>query len=208
LRNTSFAVASETGGPGFQEIVRSAINAQTLDTELLSSIFGQNRSDYVSFLAKSIPSVFFTDATGPCYHTNEDDVGVVDFGKLDQQIAIALRVTRDLANAATAPAFVPDTPLATYGDAVVAQRVIELVWKNRRRFSAADQDTLRQIRADLRRIVLEGRAAFDGDDVGALLGSAATLVISILPKGECTGFLRPRDRQQAEALEQFVQPGR
>jgi hypothetical protein len=206
LRNTSFAVASETGGPGFQEIVRSAINAQTLDTELLSSIFGQNRSDYVSFLAKSIPSVFFTDATGPCYHTNEDEIGVVDFGKLDQQIAIALRVTRDLANTSTPPSFVPNTPLATYADAVVAERVINLVWKNRGRFSAADQDTLRQIRADVRRIVLEGRAAFDGDDVGTLLGDAATLVISILPKGECRGFLGPRDQQEAQALQQLVQP--
>jgi hypothetical protein len=208
LRNTSFAVASESGGPGFQEIVRSAINAQTLDTELLSSIFGQNRSDYVSFLSKSIPSVFFTDATGPCYHTNEDELGVVDFGKLDQQIAIALRVTRDLANAATPPAFVPNTPLATYGDALVAERVINLAWRNRGRFSVEDQERLRQIRVDVRRIVLEGRAAFDGEDVGTLLGHAATLVISILPKGECTGFLRPRDQQEAEALEQFVQAGR
>jgi acetylornithine deacetylase/succinyl-diaminopimelate desuccinylase-like protein len=207
LRNTSFAVAAESGGPGFQEIVRSAINAQTLDTELLSSIFGQNRSDYVSFLAKGIPSVFFTDATGPCYHTNEDEIGVVDFGKLDQQIAIALRVTRDLANTATPPPFVPDAPLATYADAVVAERVINLVWRNRGRFSAADQDTLRQIRADLRRIVLEGRAAFDGDDAGTLLGHAATLVISLLPKGECTGFLRPSEQQEAEALQQFARSG-
>jgi Zn-dependent M28 family amino/carboxypeptidase len=66
LRNTSFAIAAESGGAAFQQIVHDAIDASTLDTETLSSIFGQNRSDYVSFLAKQVPSVFFSDATGPC----------------------------------------------------------------------------------------------------------------------------------------------
>ena len=204
LRNTSFAIATETGGDRFEQIVRSAINAQALDTETLSSIFGQNRSDYVSFLSKQVPSVFFTDATGPCYHTNDDEVGVVDFGKLGQQIAIALRVTRELANTATPPTFTPGTPLVTYADAVVLQRVMELVWRDRDRFSAEDQQTLDTIRADLTRIVLDGRAAFGGDDVGTVLGHAATVVISLLPKGECDGFLRPADQQQARALEDFA----
>ena len=82
---------------------------------MLSTIFGQGRSDYVSFLGASVPSVFFTDATGPCYHTAQDEIDIVDFDKLDQQIAIALRVTRDLANAATrrgssrAPRWPPST---------------------------------------------------------------------------------------------------
>ena len=107
LRNSSFAVAAESGGERFQSIVRSAINASTLDTDQLSSIFGQNRSDYVSFLAKQVPSVFFTDATGPCYHTNDDEIGIVDFDKLDQQIAIALRVTRELAGTDDPPEFTP-----------------------------------------------------------------------------------------------------
>ena len=193
LRNTSFAIAAETGGPRFEEIVRSAIGAQTLDTETVSSIFGQNRSDYASFLAKQVPSVFFTDATGPCYHTNDDEIGVVDFGKLDQQIAIARRVTRGLANADTPPAFVPNTPLATYADAVVVSRVMELAWRSRDRFSAEDQETLARVREDLSRIVLDGRAAFGSDDVSTLLGDTATVVNSLFPKGACDGFLsRPR----------------
>jgi hypothetical protein len=204
LRNTSFAVAAESGGDRFEQIVRSAINAGTLDTDLLSAIFGQNRSDYVSFLAKQIPSVFFTDATGPCYHTNEDEIGVVDFGKLNQQIAIALRVTRDLANTDSPPAFAPNTPPATYADAVVLQRAAELIWRDRARFSAQDQDTLANIRADLTRIVLDGRAAFGSDDVSTVLGHAATVVISILPKGDCDGFLTPAAQQQARALERFA----
>jgi hypothetical protein len=203
LRNTSFAVAPESGGDRFEQIVRSAINAGTLDTELLSSIFGQNRSDYVSFLSKQVPSVFFTDATGPCYHTNDDEIGVVDFGKLGQQTAIALRVTRDLANTDTPPVFASGTPLVSYADAVVLQRVMEQLWRDRDRFSADDQETLSNIRADLTRIVLDGRAAFGSDDVSTVLGHAATVVISILPKGDCDGFLRPAEEQQARALEAF-----
>ena len=31
--------------------------------------------------------MFFTDATGPCYHTIDDEVAVVDFSKLEQEIA-------------------------------------------------------------------------------------------------------------------------
>ncbi|MEA2420031.1 MAG: hypothetical protein QOE60_2237 [Thermoleophilaceae bacterium] len=204
LRNTSFAVASESGGDRFEQIVRTAINATTLDTETLSSIFGQNRSDYVSFLGKQVPSVFFTDATGPCYHTNEDEIGIVDFSKLDQQIAIALRVTRDLANTSTPPTFTSNTPLVTYSDAVVLQRAAELIWRDRARFSADDQQRLATIREDLTRIVLDGRAAFGSDDVSTVLGHAATVVISILPSGACDGFLAPADAQQAQAVEDFA----
>jgi hypothetical protein len=204
LRNTSIAVASESGGDRFEQIVHSAINASTLDTETLSSIFGQNRSDYVSFLAKQVPSVFFTDATGPCYHTSDDEIGIVDFRKLDQQIAIALRVTRELANTGSPPSFAPNTPLVSYSDAVVLQRVMERLWRDRDRFSAEDQDTLSTIRADLTRIVLDGRSAFGSDDASTVLGHAATVVISILPKGACDGFLAPADQQAARAVERFA----
>jgi hypothetical protein len=204
LRNTSFAVAAETGGERLREIVHSAIGATTLSTETLSSIFGQNRSDYVSFLGKQVPSVFFTDATGPCYHTNDDEIGVVDFGKLHQQIGIALNVTRQLANTNDPPTFAPNTPLVTYADAVVLQEAAELIWQDRDRFSAQDQDTLNTVRTDLTQIVADGAAAFDSDDVSTVLGHAATVVISLLPKGECDGFLSPVEQQQARALERFA----
>src|SRR5215213_381036 len=204
LRNTSFAVAPESGGDRLEQIVRQAVNAGTLDTEQLSSIFGQNRSDYVSFLAKQIPSVFFTDATGPCYHTNQDEVGIVDFPKLEKQIGIALRVTRELANTSTPPTFAPNTPLVTYSDAVVLQRAMELIWRDRDRFSAEDQETLSGIREDLTQIVLDGRSAFGSDDQGTVLGHAATAVINLLPKGPCDGFLAPAAAQQARLAQGFA----
>jgi Zn-dependent M28 family amino/carboxypeptidase len=205
LRNSSFAVAAESGGDRFQSIVRSAINTSTLDTDQLSSIFGQGRSDYVSFLDKQVPSVFFTDATGPCYHTNDDELGIVDFSKLDQQVAIALRVTRDLANTDDPPEFASGTPVVTYADAVVLQRAAELIWRDRDRFSAADQATLATIRENLTRIVLDGRAAFGSDDVSTVIGSAATVVISLLPKGPCDGFLTPAAARDARTVERLAQ---
>ncbi len=190
LRNTSFAIASESGGSRLTEIVSEAIGASTLDTSRLSSIFGQNRSDYVPFLAASIPSVFFSDATGPCYHTVDDEIAVVDFRKLDKQIAIALNVTRQLANTSSPPAFASGTPLATYDDAVEFAGVAALAWNDRARFSSADQATLTRIRDTSARLVAEGRAAFGSDDVSTLLGDAATAV-SLLTRGTCEGFQEP-----------------
>jgi hypothetical protein len=204
LRNTSFAVGSETGGAGFQQIVHSAISASTLNTETLSSIFGQNRSDYVNFTAKQVPTVFFTDATGPCYHTNDDEIGIVDFAKLDQQIAIALKVTRDLANTNTPPSFVSGTPLATFADAVVLQRAAEQIWNDRARFSAQDQQTISDIRDELTQIVADGEGNFGSDDVSTVLSDAATVVINILPKGPCDGFLTPAEAAQARAVARYA----
>jgi hypothetical protein len=198
LRNTSFAVASETGGTRFQDIVRAAIGEQSLDTEVLSSVFGQGRSDYVSFIAANVPSVFFTDATGPCYHTVDDEIGVVDFDKLDRQIQTSLAVTRELASTASPPAFTPGTPVATFDDVIAASRVVNRAYADRDRFSAADQEALTDIRADARRIVGEGRAAFGSDDVAVLLGDAARFV-SLLTHGSCSGFLSASARARVAA---------
>ncbi len=43
------------------------------------------------------------DATGPCYHTNQDEVAVVDFDKLEEQIRIALDLAIEMANTSTQP---------------------------------------------------------------------------------------------------------
>lgn len=200
LRNTSIAVASETGGPRLQEIVRAAIGERSLDTAMFSAIFGQNRSDYVNFIGASVPSVFFTDATNACYHTVDDEIGVVDFDKLDVQIATSLAVTRELASTATPPAFAPGTPLATFDDAIAASRIVNRAYADRGRFSAADQQTLTDVRADVRRIVDEGRAAFGSDDVSTLLGAAGGFV-NLMTHGTCNGFLSASAQARIAAYE-------
>jgi Zn-dependent M28 family amino/carboxypeptidase len=188
LRDTTFAVGAESGGARLQQMVAAASGAQSLDTAMLSSIFGQNRSDYVNFTGASVPTVFFTDATGPCYHTVDDELEVVDFHKLDAQIATALAVTRQLAGTADPPAFAAGTPLATYDDAVAAGAVVNRAYADVGRFSATDRQTLTQVRADVQRLVDEGRAAFGSDDVGVLLSDAARFV-EVLSHGTCSGFL-------------------
>src|SRR3954466_4024113 len=137
LQSTSFAVGAESGGARLTQAVQSAIGS-TLHTHLVSSIFGQGRSDYVNFTGVGIPNVFFSDSTGPCYHTTQDDVNVVDWGKLDKQVAIAAALTKDLV-AGAAPAFVPNTPLATYADAVALNPVVNAAIADIGRFNATQQ---------------------------------------------------------------------
>jgi hypothetical protein len=155
---------------------------------MLSSIFGQGRSDYAAFLNAQVPSVFFTDATGPCYHTAQDAIGVVDFDKLEKQAAIALRVTRDLASSNTNPTFVSGTPLATFDDAVAIGRVGDRLFVDLDHFSNDDRTMITKVRNDVRKIVADGRAAFGGDDVNTLLADSAATV-TIFTHGVCDGFL-------------------
>ena len=74
---------------------------------------------------RGIPTVFFSDATGPCYHTDSDDTAVVDYDKLDQQIAILRRVMNMLTATNVLPTFVSGTPAATYADAIVLRDAMD-----------------------------------------------------------------------------------
>jgi len=190
LRRTTIAVAAETGGSRLQGIVRSASNSGPLHTAMLSSIFGQFRSDYASFLGVSVPSVFFTDSTGRCYHTAEDETGVVDFGKLSHQIDTALSVTRRLANTNDPPTFASGLPPATYADLVAFSELLDRGAADIDLLSAPDQATFASIHAQVSQLVADGPAAFSSSDAATLLGDAATMV-SVLTHGECDGFLPP-----------------
>jgi hypothetical protein len=188
LRNTTFAVGPESGGTALQQIVRDAAAPRTIDTTLFSSIFGQARSDYWNFIGAGIPTVFYTDSTGPCYHTNQDEFEVTDFKKLYQQIASAQAVTRRLADMDDPPQFVSGQPLATYQDLVAFADVVDLAVTNIDRFTAQDQATILDIQETVRGLADEGEAAFDSNDVSTLIGNAASAV-NLLTRGSCDGFL-------------------
>lgn len=189
LRSTTFAIGAETGGDALVDAVERATRPGRLDTEHVSWIFGQGRSDYFPFIQAGVPTVFFSDSTGPCYHTTQDEAGIVDFGKLRHQTHDAYRLARDLAKGETTPTFTPDTPLATYDDALALQAVSERADADRGRFSPEQQERLLDFRADLDEIVAAGPDAFGDDDITTLLsGSAAS--INIFTTGECDGFLR------------------
>jgi Peptidase family M28 len=188
LQNTSFAVGAETGGGTLTSAVNAAIDAGPLQTRLVSSIFGQGRSDYVNFTAVGVPNVFFSDSTGPCYHTAQDSVAVVDFWKLDQQVQIAYRLAMSLLQADGRPAFSATNPPATIDDAVSLQAVVHRALGDLARFTADQRQQLLKFRDDLDAIVAAGAANFGDDDISTVVGGAATAV-GILASGTCEGFI-------------------
>jgi hypothetical protein len=186
IRHLTFAIAGETGGPVLQDMVTDAAAGSTLDTIALSSIFGQFRSDYASFVNVGVPSVFFSDSTGPCYHTNDDEYGIVDFAKLGQQIGTTERLTRALANTASPPTFT-SAPLVVFADVVELERV-SLEALPGTAPGSADRAAVEAALAVYSPIVAAGPAAFDAGDVSAVL--VATLgLVDALTSGECDGFL-------------------
>src|SRR5262245_53575146 len=187
-KNVSFAVSTETGGSPFGALVDEAIQAEGLDTQLLSAIFGQGRSDYVNLIGVQIPTVFFSDANNGCYHTVNDDVEYVDFKKLKLQTHIGFRTAAALAETDTPPVFAgPNPNLASFTDlervaAVVAAGQVDLDL-----FSPADQTLLQGINTTLQQLVADGPAAFDGQDVGTLL-QAAINTVDALRRVPCQKF--------------------
>ena len=188
LRNVTVMVGAETGGATLIEAATRAATSSTLDTVSLSLLFGQGRSDHAVFTAAGVPSVFFTDATPPCYHTVDDELSIVDFPKLAQQEATAEALTRDLATTDVLPVFAPAAPPATYDDALAMLHIATLAVDDFDRFSDADRAAAEQFVVDLQAVVDAGPAAFDDTAVGVLLSGSITLV-SAWENGECDGFL-------------------
>lgn len=188
LRDTSFAVGSESGGPLLRQVVEAAVARVGLGTRPLSAIFGQGRSDYVNFLNARVPIVFFGDSTGPCYHTAGDDVSVVDFVKLEKQSEVGFAATLALANAGAAPQFTSNPPV-TFADAVQVLGVVDAaVAGDLARFAAADQEVLLQFQSDLAAIVAAGESSFGGVAIGVLL-TGVVETINLLGNLPCDGFL-------------------
>jgi hypothetical protein len=190
LRGDTFAIGSETGGPQLQSIVARDAKHGPLRLHSVSSIFGEGRSDYVNFIGARIPTVFFSDSTGPCYHTAQDEIGVVDFRKLGRQAKIGLDVVRKLV-AGDRVAFSGSNPVATFEDAEALNLVANRAITDIGRFDPSQQATLLKFHDDLNAIVARGPANFGAGDVGTLLSGAANAV-SLLSTGTCNGFLKGR----------------
>jgi len=188
LRNFTILVGAETGGPNLVQTAQSAREASSLDTIMLSLLFGQGRSDHAVLARVGVPAVFFTDANNGCYHTVKDDVAGVDFPKLEQQIITADSLTRDLVATDNAPAFNATAPLSAYDDAVELLRIVVAAQPDFSRFPPAQQVASEEFLIALQAIVDAGEAAFDSVAVGTLLGGAGALV-SNLSAQECNPFL-------------------
>jgi hypothetical protein len=190
LRDFSVAVGPETGGAKLRALLDSAISGAGLGTRALSNIFGQDRSDHVNLINAGVPTVFFTDSNSGCWHTSEDEVAIVDFGKLEKQSQIALDLTLSLVDVITPPSFaVPASPVI-FEDAVVLNDTVNAAIVDLGLFSPSQQTTLLQIQAELNAIVADGETNFDSADIATLLSGTIEL-ISILTTLDCDGFLSP-----------------
>jgi hypothetical protein len=76
---------------------------QTLDASPSNLL---RRSDHWSFLSRRIPSVFLTSGLHPDYHTPQDDVGRINFVKLEKVARLAFRVGWRLAADPKLPGYV------------------------------------------------------------------------------------------------------
>ena len=70
--------------------------------------------------------MFFSDSTGPCYHSDADEPAVVDFGKLENQTRRAYDLAVDWGQHDDAADLrrAGFMPAATYADAVILDEVL------------------------------------------------------------------------------------
>jgi hypothetical protein len=185
LRANSFAVGSETGGTVLQDVVDRAAAGQDFDLHKVSYIFGESRSDYKNFVDHHVPTVFFSDSTGPCYHTTGDDLRIVNFSKLRAQAKTAFRTVVDLAESETVPTFSPRNPQgATYADALSLLPVYTAAQTDLALFNPTDRAALQAMLTRTQQIVDHGADQFSAGDAFALLGDVAQ-AIDILTRSGC-----------------------
>src|SRR5262245_24829409 len=188
LRRTSFSVGAETGGSALGAFVAGAVAAEGLETLPVSYIFGQLRSDYANFVMSRVPTVFFSDSNGGCYHSTGDTFDVVDTKKLAMQTRIAFRVTAALAETTSPPPFRdPNPALATYADAVSVHRAFTAALVDLMLFPPADRVVIEQTQRDLAAVVQTGPDTFGPGEVATVL-SAAVQGIAAVSRLPCQRF--------------------
>jgi hypothetical protein len=188
LKRTSFSIGGETGGPDLQALVDAAVAGEPLDLRPVSYLFGQERSDYKSFVDRRVPTVFFSDATGPCYHTIGDDLSIVNFSKLRAQARTAFRLVIELAERTDRLPFAGRRGLpAVYEDATSLHQVFQAAQSDEPLFMAADRSVIAEARQRTAAVVAKGAEQFTTDDMFALLGDAIA-TINALTRIECRRF--------------------
>lgn len=159
-RGTSFAVGAESGGALLRQMTADASAAVDLDIRPLSQVFGQGRSDYAWFLPEQVPIVYFGDSTNACYHSDADEVDVVDFGKLADQAEAAFRLTLALAESDETPGFVPWSQIDYYEDLVVLSELLTNALVDAPHFFEEQREDLIQLEATVRERVALGPAEY------------------------------------------------
>lgn len=117
LATSTMMVGAETGGKRLVEAATAAVSSTTLDVRSLSLRAGLGPAVPRQYLNAGVPTVTLTDGRSGCYHSVNDTAAGIDSAKLDEQSAIAARLTLELLNADKKPVLNPGAPQATFADA-------------------------------------------------------------------------------------------
>jgi len=183
FRRNTVLVGLDTS-PDLPDLVARVTAGDPLGVAPLSNIFGQERSDHAVFANKGVPVLFFSDATGGCYHTTGDDVAIVHDAKILRSAWMGTRFVRELADGEGRPRYsAPALPL--YRDAVSLRDLVRRASCELGESGLGPQDvaTYENALASLDAIVARGESAFSGDDAVAVAQTALGLVnmLSDLP---------------------------
>ncbi|MEQ1874040.1 MAG: M28 family peptidase [Ilumatobacteraceae bacterium] len=184
--NATFAIGAETGGDTLVQATASAMAASKLQPVMLSSFLFQGRSDHANFAQAGVPAILFSDATGGCYHTAQDEADIVDFAKLDQQAGVGAAIVRELAATDTPPEFTV-APNIVFADAVSLLALAELIELDFGMLSPGATAQVTEFAELLRSIVGAGAAAFDDAAAASVIDGVDQFVHS-LTEGPCQSF--------------------
>jgi cysteine-rich repeat protein len=123
FRRETFLTGIDTSS-AFPPLLDGVLEGDPLGVGTLSALFGQGRSDYAPFLAAGIPTLFFSDTTGGCYHTPGDDLATVHMGKVLRTSWLGFRIALALADGGQRPGFQTPEGLPTFHDGVVLRDVL------------------------------------------------------------------------------------
>ncbi len=187
LANVTIAIGAETGGDALFQATTRAMATSTLQPLLLSSFLFQGGSDHATFAQAGVPAMLFSDSIGGCYHTAQDEVDVVDFAKLDQQVVVGAALVRELAATDSPPAPDPTAPDIVFDDAVSLLALAEQSEPDLGLLSPEAAAQVTQFADDLRAIVDAGAAAFDDAAVATVL-NGVNMFVESLTESSCQSF--------------------
>lgn len=188
LADVTIAIGAETGGDVLAQATARAMASSTLQPLLLSRFLFEGRSDHANFARAGVPAVLFSDATGGCYHTAQDEADIVDFAKLAEQVVIASALVSDLAANDARPMRATATPEMVFGDAVLLLSLAEQSQPDLALLNPGAAAQITRFASDLRVIVTAGAAAFDEVAIATVTNGVDGFVQS-LAETDCQSFV-------------------
>ena len=176
FRRNTVLVGLDTS-PDLPDLVARVTAGDPLGVAPLSNIFGQERSDHAVFANRGVPVLFFSDATGGCYHSPGDDAEIVHDAKVLRSAWMGTRFVRELSDGEGRPRYsAPALPL--YRDAVSLRDLVRRASCELGESGLGPQEvaTYESALASLDAIVARGESGFSGDDAVAVAQTALGLV--------------------------------